>query len=188
MYVWCISFVLVLCAVVTAAPALALRCAGISRRLVWFSWLWNFVVPFTVLLIFPLRETIDWTGIQEDLCVVAVSRALASPGIDMSSALGSLQQQGLAGLATLQSAVQQQASQELTGFQKYRCIWGMSTPISGNSVPCARLWAMQWTHLKYPKVQDLLMIEEFSRLCATRERSRLSGSASDFAFRFGGWS
>ncbi|CAE7437465.1 unnamed protein product [Symbiodinium natans] len=113
MYVWCISFVLVLCAVVTAAPALALRCAGISRRLVWFSWLWNFVVPFTVLLIFPLRETIDWTGIQEDLCVVAVSRALASPGIDMSSALGSLQQQGLAGLATLQSAVQQQASQDI---------------------------------------------------------------------------
>ena len=113
MYVWCISFFLVLCALVTAAPPLAVRYARLSRRLVWSSWLWNFVLPFTVLLVYPLREAIDWNGVREDLCVVVVTRALTSPGIDISSALGSLQPgaSGLSGLESLQTAVQEQLSQ-----------------------------------------------------------------------------
>ncbi|CAE7668442.1 hypothetical protein AK812_SmicGene19193 [Symbiodinium microadriaticum] len=115
MYVWCISFFLVLCALVTAAPPLAVRYARLSRRLVWSSWLWNFVLPFTVLLVYPLREAIDWNGVREDLCVVVVTRALTSPGIDISSALGSLQPgaSGLSGLESLQTAVQEQLSQDV---------------------------------------------------------------------------
>ena len=84
MYVWAISYLLALFALVCAKPSFAVKYARLSRRMVWLSWLWNFALPFTVLLVFPLRYTIDWAGVHEDLCVTVVNRALGSPGIDMS--------------------------------------------------------------------------------------------------------
>ena len=86
------------------------------------------MLPFTVLLVYPLREAIDWNGVREDLCVVVVTRALTSPGIDMSSALGSLQPgaSGLSGLQSLQSAVQEQLSQAFCSKLPHG--WGREGP------------------------------------------------------------
>eukprot|EP00439_Symbiodinium_sp_Y106_P066420 s4086_g10.t2 len=140
-YVWCTSFFLVLVALATAAPSLAVRYARLSRWLVWSSWLLNFVLPFTVLLVYPLREAIDWNGVREDLCVVVVTRALTSPGIDMSSALGSLQPgaSGLSGLQSLQSAVQEQLSQDVRMNDVPVRTWCQEQGTDWQSIFCERV-------------------------------------------------
>eukprot|EP00490_Sorites_sp_Unknown_P008802 CAMPEP_0114669768 /NCGR_PEP_ID=MMETSP0191-20121206/38550_1 /TAXON_ID=126664 /ORGANISM="Sorites sp." /LENGTH=453 /DNA_ID=CAMNT_0001926065 /DNA_START=278 /DNA_END=1640 /DNA_ORIENTATION=+ len=42
-----------------------------------------------------MRLTLDSQGLQEDLCVVAVSRSMSAPGLDLNSAMNTLQQQNL---------------------------------------------------------------------------------------------
>jgi len=97
MYVWSCSFLTVLVAIFLAAPSRVLkhRNRHLSRYIVWVAWSWNFVIPFAVLLALPLRNTIDWPGLREDLCVVAVSRSMSSPGVDLNSAVNNLNQQAL---------------------------------------------------------------------------------------------
>ena len=68
MYLWLSAFCVVLVAIFLAAPSRVLKYQNrhLSRYLVWGAWLWNFVVPFVFLLVFPIRQTIDWKGVQEE--------------------------------------------------------------------------------------------------------------------------
>eukprot|EP00438_Fugacium_kawagutii_P025323 Skav217876 [mRNA] locus=scaffold2487:227184:227795:+ [translate_table: standard] len=69
MYIWLISFVVVLIAIFLASPPRVFRDRNrhFSRYLVWMAWMWNFKLPFLVLLAFPIRHTVDTPGLKEDL-------------------------------------------------------------------------------------------------------------------------
>lgn len=97
MYIWSSSFLIVLAAIFFAAPSRVCKRSNrhVSRYLVWVAWLWNFFLPFAVLLALTFRHTIDHRGLKEDLCVVAVSRSMSSPGLDLNSAVNKLEQQQL---------------------------------------------------------------------------------------------
>lgn len=67
MYIWSSSFLIVLVAIFLAAPSRVLKRSNrhISRYLVWVAWLWNFFLPFAVLLALTFRHTIDHRGLKE---------------------------------------------------------------------------------------------------------------------------
>ncbi|CAK9081621.1 Uncharacterized protein SCF082_LOCUS38833, partial [Durusdinium trenchii] len=114
--VWLSSFLVVLCSIFLAAPSRVLKYKNshLSRYLVWGAWLWNFALPFAALLLFPIRFTIDWAGVQEDLCVVAVARSMNSAGTDLNSAVEQLQQQKLLAHNVQSLLVSQEEQRQVT--------------------------------------------------------------------------
>lgn len=67
MYIWSSSFLIVLAAIFFAAPSRVCKHSNrhVSRYLVWVAWLWNFFLPFAVLLVITFRHTIDHRGLKE---------------------------------------------------------------------------------------------------------------------------
>mmetsp|Transcript_95894 Transcript_95894/g.190078 ORF Transcript_95894/g.190078 Transcript_95894/m.190078 type:complete len:599 (-) Transcript_95894:314-2110(-) len=94
---WCVSFVLLIVATACASPSCAINRANLSQRLVWMSWSTRVLVPFAILLVFPIRSLVDWDGLSKDTCAVTVNSALGTDGFDTSAAIAGLRQQGFLG-------------------------------------------------------------------------------------------